>query len=314
MADDLTGGLFKLKFQALGTVCEVQFRTESVEAAKGYRKAALGWLREFEERWSRFKPESLLCEINAKAGRSAVRVAAEDEEILRLCDHAYQVTEGLNDPTSFPVTALWDEAGKKDCVPSEGEIEAARSLVSWPSVKWGNGEVFLPEEGMALEIGGFGKEYAVDRLIGFAKQFEIRDCLVDLGRDVAAIGEPPHGRAWVLGIEDAREEDAAAYRLGVSGKGLATSGNGRRFRTIGGKKFGHIIDMRSGWPADNEVVTVSCLADDCLTAGLFSTNVCVIGIVDGMEMIERTLGVQAILQSSREAHFSSQIHHYVLGS
>lgn len=314
MAENLTGGLFKLKFQALGTGCEVQFRTESVEAAREYRKVALGWLREFERKWSRFQPESLLCEINARAGVNAVKICEEDEEVLRLCDYAYRVTEGLNDPTSLPVTALWDEAGKKDCLPSEGEVEAARKLVSWPSVKWGNGEVFLPEKGMALEIGGFGKEYAVDRLVGFAKQYEIRDCLVDLGRDVAAIGEPPHGSAWVLGIEDARTENAVAYRVALSGKGLATSGNGRRYRIIGGRKFGHIIDLRSGWPAENEVVTASCLADDCLTAGLLSTNACIVGIVEGMESIERKFGVEAILQGSQETLFSSKIHHHVLGS
>lgn len=314
MAENLTGGLFKLKFQALGTVCEVQFRTESVEAAKAYRKVALDWLREFERKWSRFQPESLLCEINAKAGRSAVEISEEDEEVLRLCEHTYRVSGGLNDPTSFPVTALWDEAGRKDVLPGEAKVEAARKLVSWPSVEWGGGKVYLPEKGMALEIGGFGKEYAVDQLVRFAKKHEIRDCLVDLGRDVAAMGEPPHGRVWVLGIEDAREENAAAYRLAVSGKGLATSGNGRRFRMIGGKKFGHIIDMRSGWPADNEVVTASCLADDCLTAGLLSTNACILGMREGMESIERKFGVEAILQGSRETLYSSKMHHYVLGS
>ncbi len=83
---------------------------------------------------------------------------------------------------------------------------------------------------------------------------------------------------------------------------------------IGGRKFGHIIDMRSGWPAENEVITASCLGDDCLTAGLFSTNACVVGSIEGMEAIERRLGVEAIFQGSSETLFSSQIHHYVLRS
>lgn len=314
MIEDMTRGLFRLKFQALGTVCEVQFRTASVEAAKEFRKAALDWLREFEEKWSRFKPDSLLCKINAKAGDSPVEITGEDEEILRLCDHAYRISDGLHDPTLLPVTALWDEAGKNDCLPSDLEIAEAKKLVSWPSVEWGNGKVFLPEPGMALEIGGFGKEYAVDRLVGFARQFEIEDCLVDLGRDVSAIGKPPHGPAWILGIEDARTEDAASYRLAVSGKSLATSGNERRFRMVGGKKFGHIIDPRSGWPAANEVITASCLADDCLTAGLFSTGACILGMTDGMKVIEQTMGLEAILQGYEQTLFSSRIHHSMLGS
>lgn len=314
MDGNLTAGLFKLNFDALGTRCEVQFRTDSVEGAKGFRAAALGWLREFEETWSRFKPESLLCRINAEAGKRPVELTEEEEEVLKLCDHTFKVSQGLNDPTSFPLTRLWEEAGRKDVIPGDGEISRAKGLVSWPSVEWGNGRVFLPREGMALEIGGFGKEYAVDQLIAFAKQFEIADCLVDLGRDVFALGEPPHGPYWVVGIEDAREEDAAAFRLAFTGKGLATSGNGRRFREIGGEKFGHIIDPRSGWPAENDLRTASCLADDCLTAGLLSTNACILGVDEGLAEIERFHGVEAILQSSNQTHYSFNIHRYVLGS
>ncbi len=314
MNANLTGGLFKLKFKALGTVCEVQFRAASVETAKEFRKSALGWLREFEERWSRFKPTSLLCRINSEAGRSAVEIPESDEEILNLCEYTFQISKGLSDPTSLPLTSLWDRAGKVDEMPSSDEIEEAKNLISWPAVEWGDGRVFLPEKGMALEIGGFGKEYAVDRLIGFAKRLGIADCLVDLGRDVAAIGQPPNGPVWVIGIEDAQEEDAAAFRLAVSGKGLATSGNGRRFRMIKGEKFGHIIDPRTGWPARNDLLTASCLADDCLTAGLLSTNACIVGKEKGMEAIERSFGVEGLLQTTSDHVYSSNIHRHVLGS
>ena len=100
-----------------------------------------------------------------------------DEEILKLCDHTFQISGGLNDPTSLPLTSLWDRAGKEDRMPSSEEIEEAKNLISWPAVEWGDGKAFLPEKGMALEIGGFGKEYAVDRLIGFAKRLGIVDCL-----------------------------------------------------------------------------------------------------------------------------------------
>jgi thiamine biosynthesis lipoprotein len=314
MNANLTGGLFKLKFKALGTVCEIQFRAESVEIAKEYRKSALGWLRDFEERWSRFEATSLLCRINAEAGRSAVEITEADEEILKLCEHTFQISGGLNDPTSLPLTSLWDRAGQEDRMPSDEEIEEAKKLISWPTVEWGDGKVFLPEKGMELEIGGFGKEYAVDRLIDFAKRHDIVDCLVDLGRDIAALGQPPNGPVWVIGIEDAREEDAAAFRLAVSGKGLATSGNGRRFRMIGGRQFGHIIDPRSGWPAETDLLTASCLADDCLTAGLLSTTACIVGKEKGMEAIERSFGVEGLFQTTSDHVYSSNLHRHVLGS
>jgi thiamine biosynthesis lipoprotein len=243
-----------------------------------------------------------------------VEVTEADEEILKLCEYTFQISKGLNDPTSLPLTSLWDRAGTVDEMPSNDEIEEAKNLISWPAVEWGDGRVFLPEKGMALEIGGFGKEYAVDRLIGFAKRLGIADCLVDLGRDVAAIGQPPNGPVWVIGVEDAQEEDVAAFRLAVSGKGLATSGNGRRFRMIKGEKFGHIIDPRTGWPARNDLLTASCLADDCLTAGLLSTNACIVGQEKGMEAIERSFGVEGLLQTTSDHVYSSNIHRHVLGS
>ena len=198
MNTNLTGGLFSLKFQALGTACEVKFRTASIEGAKEFRAAALEWIKEFERTWSRFQEESLICRINEAAGCRKIEVT-------------------------------------------------------------------------------------------------------------------PHGPYWVVGVEDAREEEAAAFRLAFSGKALATSGNGRRLRMIGGKKFGHIIDPRSGRPADNEVLTASCFGDDCLTAALLSTNAHLREIIDGLEEIECHHGVEATLQGSQSTHHSTNIHRHVLG-
>jgi len=308
----LTAGLFKLRFKALGTECIVQFRTSSIDGAKSFRVAALSWIKEFENTWSRFKSESFLSRINAGAGRESFELNEAQEHVLKLCDHTYQFTNGLNDPTSFPLTKLWDQAAREDRLPSEREISETKKLISWPSVEWSGGRVFLPEKGMALEIGGFGKEYAVDQLMALAKQHEIPDVLVDLGRDLATLGEPPHGPYWVVGVEDATQEDTPLHRLAFTGKALATSGNGRRFRIIGGKKFGHIIDARSGAPAETDVLTASCLADDCLTAGLLSTNCCILGAEEGLKEISRHFGTDAIIQTAQQTHYTTTIHRHVI--
>lgn len=314
MSKQLPEGLFRLSFKALGTQCEVQFQAPSIKAAKDFRKEALEWLRNFENRWSRFKPDSFLSEINQQAGRDPIPYQEDDREIFQLCEYVHKLSRGLNDPTSLPLTSLWDQAGRLDRLPDESEIKEAQRLVSWPEVEWANGTIRLPETGMALEIGGFGKEFAVDRLIKLAQKNDIINCLVDLGRDVAATGEPPHGQAWVVGIEDARKENTPAYRLALSNRGLATSGNGRRFRTIAGKKFGHILDPRTGSPAENDLLTVSALANDCLTAGQISTTACILGSKEGMALIENSHGIEAILQTARDPQYSSRIHHHLLAS
>lgn len=311
---DLTTGLFKLSFKALGTNCLVQFRTDEIEAAKEFRTAALAWIKDFENTWSRFKPDSLLCKINAAAGQSLIELTPEQDHVIQLCEHTYRTSHGLIDPTSFPLTGLWDQAAQVDEPPAEDAIKETLKKVSWPTVDCREGSVFLPEKGMALEIGGFGKEYAVDQLLALGKQCGIENLLVDLGRDVGVAGSPPHGPYWVVGAENSRELDSAIYRLAITNQALATSGNGRRFRTIGGEKFGHIIDSRSGYPADNSVRTATCLASDCLTAGLLSTSACILGAEAGMAEIDRSLNAEALFQTETETLFSDNIHQHLLAS
>ncbi|MEJ6635137.1 MAG: FAD:protein FMN transferase [Akkermansiaceae bacterium] len=313
-AKELTAGLFKLRFKALGTNCVVQFRAPSVEAAKGYRAAALGWIREFENTWSRFRPDSLLCQINASAGKTAVELTPEQDEVVRLCEHTYRTSRKIIDPSSYPLTRLWDEAEQRDVVPSEKAIAEAVKLVGWEKVEFSDGRIFLPEGGMALEIGGFGKEYAVDQLIALARSFEIEHALVDLGRDVATLGSPPHGPYWVVGAENAQQLDAPLHRLAITNQALTTSGNGRRFRSIAGEEFGHIIDARSGSPVKNDLLTATCLANDCLTAGLLSTSACILGAEAGMAEIDRSLNAEALFQTKTTTLFSHSIHLHLIAS
>ncbi|MDB4435857.1 FAD:protein FMN transferase [Akkermansiaceae bacterium] len=311
---DFTAGLFKLQFKALGTNCVVQFRTDEIDAAKEFRTATLKWIKEFENTWSRFKPDSLICRINVSAGSERIALTAEQDHVIQLCGYTYRTSRGLIDPTSFPLTELWDQAAKIDELPTDSEISEVQKQVDWTAVEHDEGSIFLPEKGMALEIGGFGKEYAVDQLITLAKQCGIENLLVDLGRDVAVAGTPPHGAYWVVGAENARERDTAIHRLAITDRALATSGNGRRFRTIAGKKFGHIIDSRSGHPAETDVLTATCLASNCLTAGILSTSAYILGADAGMTEINQTLNADALIQTIDETRFSHNIHQHLLAS
>ena len=117
---------------------------------------------------------------------------------------------------------------------------------------------------------------------------------------------------WDVGVEEARREDKALHRLALDDHGMTTSGNGRRYRTIEGRRFGHIIDPRSGWPVKNEVLTVTCLANDCLTAGQVSTTSCILGMKDGLEFVETIHGVEAIIQGAGEDRHSSRFFQHVL--
>lgn len=297
----LMEGLFKLSFKALGTNCLVQFRAPEVDAAKAYRAAALSWLRDFEEMFSRFRPSSLLSQVNARAGGERVPIPAAFEEMLDLAGRVHDLSLGINDATSLPLTRLWDEAARRQLLPTAAERAHCQQLIGWTKVERGPGWVRLPTPGMALDFGGFGKEFAVDRLLSMAVRHGIANVLVDLGRDIATEGRPADHAAWVVGIEDAVVRDRPLTRVAVSGEAVASSGNYRRFRVINGQPYGHLIDPRSGEPAGTSVGAVTCIARRCLTAGLFCQAAFILGEQDGLRLLESQRDVAGLLQTSRHA-------------
>ena len=303
-------GLFKLSFNAIGSRCMIQFRTSSAETARSFRTAALDWIRDFELQYSRFIADSELSRINAAAGGAVVAISDEFSKMLDLCDLVHVHSKGVIDPTSLPLTQLWDRAEKSQVVPSAEDLAKTLHVVGWGQVERTPGGVRLPHPGMSLDFGGFGKEYAVDRLVQIAGDFGISDLLVDLGRDIATRGRPPDFSHWVIGVEDALTLDKPLLRAALSGLSMASSGNYRRYRTISGNRYGHQIDPRTGETASTEIDAVTCIAASCLVAGLFSQAAFILGTRDGLHLIESQPGVEGLVQVAGKLHRTQKFHHH----
>ena len=292
--------LRKLAFPALGTNCEVQYAAPGGDAqAAGFERAAVSWVKAFEAKYSRFRPESLISRINAAAGRDWTPIDAEMEGMLKLCDTLHFMTQGVLDPTALPLIRLWNYKAEKPRIPAESEIAGARALVGWKKVHRAPGKVFLPEPGMALDFGGFGKEYAVDIVAQIAKDPGITSARVDFGHDLRASDAPPGRPAWHIGLEDPAKPGAASGSLGIVGKGVASSGDYLRCFVYEGKRYGHIIDPRSGWPVANGCTQATVIASTCLQAGVLSTTAFVLGVPKGVEFIQACPGAEGLLHTQR---------------
>lgn len=292
--------LRKLSFAALGTQCEVQYAAPGGDAqAAAFERAAVGWVTAFEAKYSRFRADSLVSRINAAAGREPVAVDAEMEGVLKLCDMLHFMTQGILDPTALPLLRLWNYKAEKPRVPSAEEIAAARALVGWKKVQRGPGTVFLPQAGMALDFGGFGKEYAVDFVAQLALDHGIPSALVDFGHDLRAIGTPPGRPAWHIGLEDPKNPKGTAGSIGVVGKGVASSGDYLRNFVVEGKRYGHIVDPRTGWPVANGCLQATAIAGSCLQAGILSTTAFVLGVPKGIEFIQAQPGAEGLIVTDR---------------
>ena len=290
-------GLRKLTFPALGTLCEVQYAppggaAQSVE----FERVVETWVQLFEAKYSRFRPDSLVSRINRAAGQAWVEVDAEMEQLLKLCDTLQFMTHGVLDPTALPLIQLWNWKAEKPRLPAPAEIAAALRLVGWSKVQRAPGKVHLPEAGMALDFGGFGKEYAVDVVAQIALDHGIANALVDFGHDLRALGAPPGRPAWHIGLEDPDRPGSTFASVGLGdSRGIASSGDYVRCFKLDGRRYGHIIDPRTGWPVANGCTQATVIAGTCLQAGLLSTTAFVLGTTEGLKLIQTYPGAEGML-------------------
>jgi thiamine biosynthesis lipoprotein len=310
-----TGALHRLAFPALGTTCEVQYAAPGAGPPMGeFETAVVSWVLAFEAKYTRFRPSSLVSRINEAAGRSWVAVDQETEDLFRLCDNLHDMTQGVLDPTALPLIRLWNWKAEHPVIPGPEKIEAARRLTGWRKVQRTPGMVFLPEPGMALDFGGFGKEYAVDIIAQAAEGFGITNVLVDFGHDLRALGAPPGRPAWHVGLEDPNNPGRISGSIGISDKGVASSGDYVRCFKIGGRRYGHIIDPRTGWPVANGCTQATVIADSCLQAGVLSTTAFVLGLKEGIDFIRSFPGAEGCVSTATQRAQTPGFFHHVVAS
>jgi thiamine biosynthesis lipoprotein len=285
----------------MATVCEIQYAAPGGDGqAEGFSRAAEAWVHAFEARYSRFQPGSIVSRINDAAGAGWTEIDPETEGLLRMCDTLHFMTRGILDPSALPLIRIWNWKASPPVVPSAGQIAGALRLVGWGKVERAPGKVRLPEKGMALDFGGFGKEYAVDIVALLAKEHGIADCLVDFGHDLRGSGAPPGRPAWHIGLEDPASPGKTWASIALSNRSVASSGDYIRAFMAEGRRFGHIIDPRTGWPVANGCTQATVVAGTCLQAGMLSTAAFIAGVDAGLEMIRSVPGAEGVILTAKE--------------
>jgi thiamine biosynthesis lipoprotein len=262
--------LLRFSFHALGTRCHLQCAGVASALAERWACASADLLRAREARWSRFRADSLIGRINAQAGDGAWHVLdPEDEALLDWCDGQWRMSAGAFDPTVLPLCRLW-AAGD----PDPEALAATRDRVGWQRVERRPGAIRLPLPGMGIDLGGAGKEWLADRVLALADDCAIDHVLVDLGGDLAVRGHPPQRRGWRIGLADPENPANHWSTIDLAGGAVATSGHSHRSVWRDGRRLVHLLDPRSGRPADTGVEQVTVFAGTCAVAGGLASRAC----------------------------------------
>lgn len=256
-------------------------------------------MERFEAMFDRGVEGSEVWNINDNAGQNPVKI--NDYTMGLIEDSLYygEITEGGFDITIAPLMDTWGFYDRESRLPSDAEIGEVLPLVDYRllEVDAEAGEVFLPEAGMTLDLGGIAKGYIVDIGIEVLKQEGIESAFMNAGGDIRVMDGKPDGDPWWIGVPNPRSDgyqNELKARIPLENSAIVTSGDYERYFEEDGRLYHHIIDPDSGYPAE-ELASVTIIAPETDDADALSTAVFVMGPQKGMELVENLPGVEAVL-------------------
>ena len=262
------GDQWQARFEAMASPCEVLLDLEDITQARWLGELAEAETRRIEQKFSRYRPGNIIDAIN-NSGGAPVTVDEETALLLDFAARCHEVSRGRFDVTSGVLRRLWNFDGG-DRIPSRKQVKALLPLVGWDRVRWERPQITLAA-GMEIDLGGIGKEYAVDRVASLLSERTAAAVLVNFGGDLRAQGRRRDGRPWEVGVELPGRTGAAGVEVELARGALATSGDAHRYLRRNGVRYPHILNPLTGWPVMRAPRSVTVLGDTCLEAGLLST-------------------------------------------
>ncbi len=225
--------------------------------------------RRIEEKFSRYRRDNLVDQINHSGGRP-IDVDEETALLINYAATCHEMSDGMFDITSGVLRRVWTFDGGSR-VPARNAVQKCLQHVGWWRVKWEKPTLTLPS-GMEIDFGGIGKEYAVDRAAALIGSRTRNSYVVNFGGDLYVAGLRRGNRTWGIGVDDpGRTGEAALVRMDASTGGIATSGDARRYVRWRGKRLGHILNPKTGWPVAGAPRSITVVGRTCMEAGTLST-------------------------------------------
>ncbi len=272
---------------ALGTVCTIQLPAGTRPQVYDQVQKALDTV---DGELSRTKASSQIAILNRE------KQAALSDDVLALLQEGIEVaekTDGAFDPAIGALTGMWAIATDHPRVPSEEEIQSVDT--DWRHIRIVGNQVTIPAN-MEIDLGAIGKGYAADRIKEVLRENRVSSALVNLGGNIYAIGEKQGGNPWVIGLRDPNGSEGQAFiTIQVRDLSLVTSGAYERNFTQDGVTYHHILDRKSGYPAESDLASASIIGPSSTLCDALSTSVFVLGSEKGMDLVESLAGYACVL-------------------
>ncbi len=221
---------------------------------------------------------SEVARLNREGTGGPIPVEPEVGRVLWTAARIGRESQGAFDISIEPLVRLWGFLGGTPQVPASKDIDALKKQVGWNHVMLDSvaGTLALSGKGVKIDLGGIAKGHGVDMVADNLRAAGVTDALIDLTGNMVALGAPPGKDGWSIGIRDPQDKHAHLGTLKLSGAAIATSGNYEQFITQDGRRYGHILDPRTGWPAEG-LAAVTVVAERAIDVDAWATALFVMG-------------------------------------
>jgi thiamine biosynthesis lipoprotein len=296
LADEPALKRYEFSEPHMGTLFRIVVFAKDEGAAREATKAAFARVAQLNAIMSDYQSTSELMRLCAKAGGGPVKVSGELFYVLSRARRVSRESGGAFDVTVGPVVRLWRRARRTQLLPDPEKLKAARAVVRWKLVELDEKErtVRLAKPGMQLDLGGIGKGYAADEGLAVLARHGLTRALVAAGGDIR-VGEPPPGRpGWAVAIAPVDAKKEGPRYMTLSRAAVSTSGDAEQYVEIGGKRYSHIIDPRTGLGLAGRM-SATVVAPDGITADSLTKVVAVLGADKGFKVLQTYKGVSGRL-------------------
>lgn len=288
--------IHKRKLWMLGSPYEVTVVAKDTLQGNVYIDMAIAETKRIENQISDWIPTTPISTINKNAGIKPVKV---DDEVFGLVERALkisQLTEGAFDISYASMDRIWKFDGSMKEMPTPEAIKKSVAKIGWKKVLLDPKEstIFLKEEGMKLGLGGIGQGYIADKVKELLFSKGCTSGIINVSGDINAWGKQPDGKPWSVGIVNPMSKDKVFATFPLEDSSVETSGSYEKYVTFNGKRYSHIIDPRTGYPATG-IVSVSVFAKQTEVADALATGIFVLGVEVGLDLANQIKGIGCII-------------------
>lgn len=291
----------------MGNRFELSIVTDDELWGKETIEKGVGEIQRIEKLLTTFSDDSETNRINQQAGVMPVEVSRETFDLIERSIRISGITQGAFDITYGSIDKrLWNFDQQMTALPDKALAKQMVRLINYRNIELDEEKctVFLKEKGMRIGFGGIGKGYAAERAKIIMKEAGAESGVVNASGDLTTWGTQPNGQNWTVGIVNPNVKDEVLSYMSISDMAVATSGNYEKYVMIGGKKYSHTIDPRTGYPVTG-IKSVTIITTNAEIADAMATPVMIMGIRTGLDMINQIKNIEAVIIDDDDRIYTS---------